>query len=264
MISIHIPKTAGTSWRLMIEANCGRQASFVSVESRDREEAASQAIGLLDAGCEAEARTLIQASGCQLIHGHRADAFLKLFPDAPAIIWLRDPMERLLSEYAHLKTFMRQENKLWQAIHSGSAGLDDLARVHGDIYTRLVARLDNHPGGYVAMLTERSGQAEQAVNAALGWRGHLPRRNIAPGAARSGHDALIDRPGAKTDSLLASDREIYETWSQRWLSGEASERAQDLLRAGPRRGPPQLRNQLRRLAGVWKEKLGRSLGRDWR
>tara|TARA_R110002126_G_scaffold84233_2_gene204842 strand:+ start:4400 stop:5197 length:798 start_codon:yes stop_codon:yes gene_type:complete len=264
LISIHIPKTAGTAWRLMIEANAGQQASFVSVEARDRNDTATRALALIDSGQEDEARMLVEAAGCQMIHGHRADAFLKLFPNAPAIIWLREPKPRLLSEYTHLKTFRREEGKLGQAIHAGEADLGDLARARSQIYTRLEARLKEHPGGYIAMLTERSDQAARTFHAALGWRGRLARRNVAPRMSGETLDALVDGQNEALDEILASDRSIHDQWRQLWDSGEAGERAMQLLQAGPLRQPPPLRHYLRRLAGIGKERLGRALGRDWR
>ena len=264
LISIHIPKTAGTAWRLMIEANAARYASFASVEARDRDDAASRALALLDAGQDSQARSLIEGSGTQLIHGHRADAFLKIFPDAPVILWLRDPMQRLLSEYMHLKTIRREESKRQSAVHAGTVSLKAFARTRGQVYTRLEAQLGDHPGGYIAMLTERSELAVQALHAALGWRGQLARRNVAPKMSSDGIDALIDGKEKALEDLIAGDRRIHSEWCQRWDSGEAGENAQELLLAGPRRQPLQLRQYLRRLAGIGKEKLGRSLGRDWR
>jgi hypothetical protein len=264
LISIHIPKTAGTSWRLIVEANAGRHASFASVELRDRDETATLALKLLDASRENEALTLIQQAGCQLIHGHRADAFLKIFPDSPVIVWLRDPLQRLLSEYMHLKAFKRTEGNRQRAIHAGKVSLKAFARGRGGIYSRLQAQLDQHPGGYIAMLTDRSAQAMQALHDELGWRGRLPRRNVAPRASAEPVHGLVNGSADALERLIASDRRIYDDWARRWDSGEALDIAHEVLRAGPRRQPPPPHQHLRRLAGIGKETMGHFLGRDWR
>ena len=89
LISIHIPKTAGTAWRLYLEGNLGDRVSFVSPEPRDADAIASQALALIDAGDAVAARDLVEASPVRLIAGHRARDFLEAWPDVPAMTWLK-------------------------------------------------------------------------------------------------------------------------------------------------------------------------------
>ncbi|MEQ8403786.1 MAG: hypothetical protein RKE49_01730 [Oceanicaulis sp.] len=260
LLSLHIPKTAGTAWRLHIEANAGRAALFDSVEASDSGDPAQSARALMEAGRTVEAREAIEASGARLIHGHRAGDFSTLFPDAPVMAFLREPRQRLAAEFVHVRNRPRAE-PLFAAVHKGDLDFAEFAQQRGPIYSGEFAA-----GGAprIAFLTEAPADAEQAFADALGWRGAMMRRNVAPPAQQSEAAALIDDHRPLLERVLAADLELYETWRSRWASGEAHRRARDLLPAGPRRARVSPLARARRRAGALKEAAGRLIGADWR
>lgn len=262
LISIHIPKTAGTAWRLHVEANAGARAGFVSVESRDRHDPATCAHARIRAGDNAGARAILDQAGCTLVHGHQAPDFLDLLPDAPAMLWLRDPYARLRSEFLHLRRKRRNETAEQGRVHDGEIDFADYVRPRRDLYARLLGRLDKHPGGYAVFLTERSEAAARAFHEALGWRGRIPARNVTP---VDDPDAPPTVPDGDIAALLAGDTGIHRDWLTAWDNGDAADAARRLLSAsgaGYEPAAPALR--LRRRIGVWKEGVGRLFGRDWR
>ena len=86
LISVHIPKCAGTSFRHILQGlyedrlwlNYG--AAFV----------------------QSQARADLIPSGTECIHGHFfADTFDEIYPERQLITWLRHPVERVVSNYHH-------------------------------------------------------------------------------------------------------------------------------------------------------------------
>lgn len=86
LISVHIPKCAGTSFRTALRS-CYRERlweNYGRIFSRE------------------QARRGIVPAGTRCIHGHfLADAFDDLFPERELITWLRHPVERVVSTYHH-------------------------------------------------------------------------------------------------------------------------------------------------------------------
>ncbi len=85
LISVHIPKTAGTSFRLFLERLYGPQfRPMYSEEETDPD---------LAAVFEFSPET-------RCLHGHiQATAFARQFPNALRITWLREPVQRIVSSY---------------------------------------------------------------------------------------------------------------------------------------------------------------------
>lgn len=94
LISIHIPKTAGTSFRLMLKQEYGEKGAV--------------RLDLVDGAIRLENETLeklILPPSVRAIHGHmtfqdvRANFDLETIP---LITWLRHPVDRVLSNYFYL------------------------------------------------------------------------------------------------------------------------------------------------------------------
>jgi hypothetical protein len=89
VVSIHVPKCAGTSFRQVLDELCGDGVwyNYGTVFTRD------------------QARQGLVPAGTQIIHGHFiADSFDDLFPDRRLVTWVRHPVESVVSNYYH---FMR-------------------------------------------------------------------------------------------------------------------------------------------------------------
>ena len=111
IISIHIPKTAGTSFRNILKA----------VYSKEQ-------VVRIDISLPSEKTSFPSTShpppkhlprGCRVIHGHfryrDLAEFYKLNSDIPIITWVRDPVERVISNYYYLRQvledILRNENR---------------------------------------------------------------------------------------------------------------------------------------------------------
>ncbi len=102
LVSIHIPKTAGTSFRNTLKEVYGEQA----VKRLD--------IGPKKFHLEQElfqAKKL--AKEIEVVHGHMYYNLLydkfKISPEVPIITWLRDPVERVISNYKYLSKRLAEE-----------------------------------------------------------------------------------------------------------------------------------------------------------
>ncbi|MGB3545450.1 MAG: hypothetical protein WBA17_00635, partial [Saprospiraceae bacterium] len=120
LLSVHIPKTAGTSFRHTL-----------------REVYGEQAVIRLDIPLAGRGKTVrineIEYTGGHLpvgttvAHGHFSPAlFREKFPDAPEvplITWLRDPVDRVISNYFYLSKRLHEE------LQEKQKGLDILRRM---------------------------------------------------------------------------------------------------------------------------------------
>lgn len=86
IISVHIPKCAGTSFRHILQALHGEElwANYGTIFTAD------------------QAHSGLVPAGTSCIHGHfLADAFDRLYPERNLITWVRNPVERVVSNYYH-------------------------------------------------------------------------------------------------------------------------------------------------------------------
>lgn len=109
ILSIHIAKTAGTTFRELLQEYYRDQLCFFYGS-------------LTNAACEPIAALPINA---KCLHGHfYLKDYRDNFPQAKCITWMRDPVERVVSEYAHLKRQPADGNPLGQLIAQGFSLLD--------------------------------------------------------------------------------------------------------------------------------------------
>jgi hypothetical protein len=86
VISIHIPKCAGTSFHLALRAVYGDRLQLNYGGAFHRGQAEAWAV----------------PANVECIHGHfLADTFVGRFPSARLVTWVRDPIERVVSNYHH-------------------------------------------------------------------------------------------------------------------------------------------------------------------
>lgn len=262
LISLHIPKTAGTSWRIFVEQNAGLHASFVSAEERDADQVATHALSILQDGKPVRAQQRVNQAGITLIAGHQATEFLHLWPDAPVIGWLRHPVDRVISEFLHLKA-RPQPGEFAQRVLQGEVSLDAFAKAHDAYYAAIVKRLENRPGAYCFFVTELPAAAESACHAFAGWQGSLPRRNVTP---PSHYETIpdLDEARERLSAVMSAEIAIYEHWRQAWKNGSVQPVAREVLAHAPDNAELELKQALRRRAGIAKERIGHWLGQDWR
>lgn len=106
LISVHLPKTAGGTFR---EHLIGLYAPDICFDFTDQYTFIDTAPPTLVMRMQRTLRAyklgrsrLRETDRC--IHGHfRADKYRTRFPDARLVTWLRDPVERVVSHYRHWK-----------------------------------------------------------------------------------------------------------------------------------------------------------------
>ncbi len=101
LVSVHVPKTAGTSFRRLLGVVYGRGLVYdYGPRNPMTHRLLARGIYSGDAEVESELRRAVRESRVQCIHGHLvARSYHALFPEARFAYWLRDPVERVISLY---------------------------------------------------------------------------------------------------------------------------------------------------------------------
>jgi len=159
IVSLHIPKTGGTSFGAVLEqAYPGGVAYFYRPTNRMTHPMLKDRDRLGDPELLAE----LEASGIQVMHGHApAEWFREAIPDASRYwTWLRDPVERVISAYYYL-----QERVTRQARQPGGEPPRDRVRgrtleqfasrrQHRNLQSRALGGFDLEKMGFVG-ITEK-------------------------------------------------------------------------------------------------------------
>jgi Sulfotransferase family len=112
IISVHVPKSAGTSFRLVLGEVCGARIwdNYGTIFSRE------------------QARAELVPPGVNFIHGHfLADAFDDLFPKSQLVTWVRHPVERLVSNYHHFLRTPDMRDNCCRELHERGLSLREFA-----------------------------------------------------------------------------------------------------------------------------------------
>jgi hypothetical protein len=114
VISIHIPKTGGTSLGQILGGVYGENL-WVNYEFQWNREISFKAF---------------IPSGTKCLHGHfEFDAFDEIYPDALKITWLRDPVERTISLYNHIMNKPDSDNDIIMELYHSKPSLIDFSSI---------------------------------------------------------------------------------------------------------------------------------------
>lgn len=114
IVSIHVPKSAGTSFKRVLSDLCPNRVWFN--------------YGAIFSKADALPGIVPQDTG--IIHGHfLGDAFDDLIPDRILITWVRDPVERLVSNYYHFLRTPDMRDNCCRMLHEHKLSLREFAEL---------------------------------------------------------------------------------------------------------------------------------------
>jgi hypothetical protein len=188
LISVHVPKCAGTSFRHVLDGICGEEIwyNYGTIFSRE------------------QARLDLVPDGKKVIHGHfMADSFDDIIPDRELLTWARHPVERVVSNYFHCLRAPDMRDDCCRALHEHKLTLREFADL--DWMQNLMTRyLANKPIGDFRFVgvSEQFDSSIRLFEDTFGWRasGATPRANTNPERRESryriplgDHDFILER-----------------------------------------------------------------------
>tara|TARA_R110000787_G_scaffold188209_4_gene299982 strand:+ start:2138 stop:2845 length:708 start_codon:yes stop_codon:yes gene_type:complete len=120
IISLHIPKTAGTTLGYILDYGSKRKIFYDYTQYRH--EALEQDIAYLEKNKE------FIANRFEIIHGHfHYKKYENIFPEAKYITCLRDPLKRTISQYHHIIQEADPQHWLYERLSTGVMDFADFA-----------------------------------------------------------------------------------------------------------------------------------------
>lgn len=218
LVSVHIPKCAGTSFRHILQAQYGEQLwlNYGSIFVRS----------------QARAELIPPNTAC--VHGHFfADAFDDLEPDRQLITWVRHPVERVVSNYYHFRRSPDMRDDCCRALYERNLSLTQFAALDWmrNEAHRYLAGKKLAEFAFVG-IAERFNESLHLLGAKLGWVAPVApcRENTNP-ERRHPHYQLSRDDFELIRDLNAVDMAMYEDATAR-LRRELTVGQNDLCFAG--------------------------------
>lgn len=194
IISIHIPKTAGSSFRELLKLEFGNRLMLDYGDWAGFDTAEAVAHRAVRASDMRKRRDQL-LENYDVIHGHFiADKYAGLFPDTSFIAFFRDPFQQAMSNYFYLLRNPQIQHPAVQAFHKAKMTLDDYLNWDAtrNPQTQLLGSV---PINALAMvgLTEEFNRGLALFEATFGRR--LPDQlfvNVNPDAHSSGYEIGAD------------------------------------------------------------------------
>jgi hypothetical protein len=131
LISVHVPKTAGSSFRKVLEQNYVKSDLLLDYGDMVLDPASRFRADFDDWQEENEERRDISPQ-VRCVHGHFwAGKYARSFPAARKVVWLRDPARRLISHYFFWQNLPRTNHTLHQRLLDEKMSLLDFAALPG-------------------------------------------------------------------------------------------------------------------------------------
>jgi hypothetical protein len=130
IISVHIPKTGGTTF-LDILRKCVEEVLYLDYDYEGPSPMALFRRGeRLTAPFESIMNDLESLSGRSVIHGHfQAKKYVSTFPNAVYVTWLRDPVERIVSNYLYWQRSRLLGDRRWEEVSAQKMNLEEFAHL---------------------------------------------------------------------------------------------------------------------------------------
>lgn len=211
IVSVHVPKSAGTSFKRVLQEVCGARIwyNYGTIFSRE------------------QARIELVPPGTTFIHGHfLADAFDDLFPDRRLVTWVRHPVERLVSNYHHFLRSPDMRDDCCRALHERKLSLRQFADLEWmrNETSRYLADKPVEDFDFVG-ITERFGASIEHFCQVFGFRNvlKLPHENQNPGRGSERYE-LSREDYAYILERNAADLAWYDRASERLSAAKVPDR----------------------------------------
>jgi hypothetical protein len=206
LISVHVPKCAGTAFRAALERAYGAGAVLQDYGDRPFDPAAP--MHLDPDGFFAREPDL--PAGVRVVHGHfHAAKYRRVGRGVPRIAVLRHPVARTVSHYHYWRRLAPGAHALHAYMRAAELDLLAFARLpfirhaYGRVMFAGLSRRDFDFVGAVETLERDLG----ALSVLLGCRLEMPVENVSPEEA-----VVSPAERAALDALLAEDIALYEGW----------------------------------------------------
>ncbi|HEY4989548.1 MAG TPA: hypothetical protein VII09_07065 [Opitutaceae bacterium] len=168
LVSVHVPKCAGTSFRHAVDAIFGARAWYNYGSIFSREQASRELV----------------PPGTTFIHGHfLADAFDDIVPERRLVTWVRNPVERVASNYHHFLRSPDMRDDCCRILHERNLTLREFADLEWmqNMSTRYQANKSVDDFEFIG-IAERFQESMDLFCWMYGFRDPrpLPRANINP------------------------------------------------------------------------------------
>ncbi len=202
IISVHIPKTAGVSFRLMLAQLFGEGFVQHYWEITD-----------------AQGRVLHDIpANATCVHGHFvAQVVADRYPGAPLITWVRDPVERVVSSYHH-----RLRNPDWRhpvcvELHRMKLSVEQYAEIElvRNEMARFMGTKRPEDFAFIGLVEEIDASMGRFFEQFGLPRVDVPRENVNP-ERRAWRYELSESTRRRILELNARDAAIYEACRERW------------------------------------------------
>jgi hypothetical protein len=130
IISVHIPKTGGTTF-VGILRECAEEVLYLDYGSEPLAPTALFRRGKpITAPFESIISDLESFPGRSVVHGHfPAQKYIGRFPNAVYVTWLRDPVERVASNYFYWQRTDIPGDRRWEQVVGREISLDQFAQL---------------------------------------------------------------------------------------------------------------------------------------
>ncbi|MFG1422433.1 sulfotransferase family 2 domain-containing protein [Roseixanthobacter liquoris] len=220
LVSVHVPKCAGTSLRLALQRTYGEAAVFADYADGVANPASAMNIDP-DRFFARWAAADWTRFPYRIVHGHFHPNKYRTLPARMRATFLRDPLTRLISHYHFWRRDGGQgQNPVRDYVYEQDLSLEDFAHLPSirSFYTGLFFRdVDMASFDFIGFY-ETAAQDMARLEKALGVTLHLGRENTntTPDYARAVEDLRCDPAlTGRLRALLSDDIAFYETLRER-------------------------------------------------
>ncbi|MCF3935757.1 sulfotransferase family protein [Acuticoccus sp. M5D2P5] len=157
IISIHVPKTAGSRFGEILKARYGDALAYYYGPNNPKTHPLAR---VRPKDLDADLFDRLHASGVRILHGHmRANLLMRSVPDHSRYwVWLREPIEQVISYYHFVRTSKGDGGPLYQAVQEQGISLDEFVTLPQitNVQTQYCGPLQLEKAGFVGVTEQFS------------------------------------------------------------------------------------------------------------